>query len=342
MHTLWTAFARLFYEGGWVLYPIFLVSCWAWFIGLGKIFLYRKIRARRRMILSDSRKALTINFEPYSRFTSALTTHSPHSLQRAYADFLTTTITIMDKGLSSMSVCAVITPLLGLLGTICGMNEMFTVIGKFGFGSPTIMAHGISVALEATLTGLGAAVAIIFFHGYILTNRSKLSDLLYADQSRWITDQSLLDTDGAEEKGTDMRMQADYRLIPQENERPEINLAPFVDTIMILLIFFVVTANLYVETGIDVSKPKAASATTVGAKSVLVGVTREGTVHIYGRQVSPDMLRMMLEQEAAKQPDVNVVIIADRESSIGKAVEVMDQCNLAGVRKVSIAAGKEQ
>ena len=336
------SFLRLFYEGGWVLYPIFLISCWAWFIGLGKFLLYRKIRFCRRVVLNDPQKAMLLDFDPYRRFSLALATSSPVARRRAYTSFLTTILPMIDKGLPTMSVCTVIAPLLGLLGTICGMNEMFAVIGRFGFGSPSIMAHGISVALQATLTGLGAAVAVIFFHSYLVTSKSKLTGLLYADQSRWFTEQSLLENSSAEEKGTDMHMQADYRLIPQDNERPDINLAPFVDTIMILLIFFVVTANLYVETGVDVSRPKAASAKTVGSKSILVGVTREGTVHIYGRQVSLEMLRMMLEQEAIKQPDVNVVIVADRESSIGKAVEVMDQCTLAGVQKVSIAAGKEQ
>jgi biopolymer transport protein ExbD len=147
------------------------------------------------------------------------------------------------------------------------------------------------------------------------------------------------DFSDSEEKGDFMH--TDYRLIPEENERPDINLAPFVDTIMILLIFFVVTANLYVETGVDVTKPKAAAAKPVDNKAVLIGVTREGTVHVYGRQVNMERLRLLLEQEAAKQPELSVVIISDREASVGKAVEIMDQCNLAGVYKVSIAAGKE-
>ena len=55
-----------------------------------------------------------------------------------------------------------ISPLLGLLGTISGMNEMFSIIGAFGFGSPSIMASGISMALKATLTGLAVAVVALF------------------------------------------------------------------------------------------------------------------------------------------------------------------------------------
>ena len=127
-----------------------------------------------------------------------------------------------------------------------------------------------------------------------------------------------------------------------DRQNPEINLAPFVDTIMILLIFFVVTANLYVETGVNVSRPKAQSAAAAGQKAMLIGITREGTIHIYGRQTSLERLRTIVEQEVGKQPDVSVVIIADRDGSVGRTVEVIDQCTLAGVQKVSIAANKDR
>lgn len=132
-----------------------------------------------------------------------------------------------------------------------------------------------------------------------------------------------------------------YNLVEREAQKPEINLAPFVDTIMILLIFFVVTANLYVVTGVDVSKPKAQTARTIGQKAVMIGITREGTIHIYGRQVSLERLQNLIEQEVAKMPDLSVLIIADREASIGRTVQVMDKCSLAGAGKVSIAAEKE-
>jgi biopolymer transport protein ExbD len=132
-----------------------------------------------------------------------------------------------------------------------------------------------------------------------------------------------------------------YNLVERDAQKPEINLAPFVDTIMILLIFFVVTANLYVVTGVDVSKPKAQTARTVGQKAVMIGITREGTIHIYGRQVSLERLQNLIEQETAKMPDLSVLIIADKEASIGKAVQVMDKCALGGAAKVSIAAEKE-
>ena len=132
-----------------------------------------------------------------------------------------------------------------------------------------------------------------------------------------------------------------YNSVSSQEEKPDINLAPFVDTIMILLIFFVVTANLYVETGITVTKPKAQSATPSSQKAMLIGITREGICHVYGRQVTMDKLQLLVEQESEKQPDLSVVIIADRETQTGKTVEVMDKCSLGGARKISIAAGKD-
>jgi biopolymer transport protein ExbD len=132
-----------------------------------------------------------------------------------------------------------------------------------------------------------------------------------------------------------------FGIVEHEAQRPEINLAPFVDTIMILLIFFVVTANLYVVTGVDVSKPKAQSARSVGQKAIMIGITREGTIHIFGRQATLDRLQNVIEQEVAKTPDCQVLIIADRDAVVGRTVQVMDKCLLGGAAKVSVAAEKE-
>jgi len=133
----------------------------------------------------------------------------------------------------------------------------------------------------------------------------------------------------------------DYGLLSHANDIAEVNMAPLIDMVFILLIFFVVTTNFNRQTGVDVSKPKAQTAISQGQKTILIGITREGTIHLYGRQVTPERLNMLISQEVAKNPETSIVIIADQESSVGAAVEVMDQCALAGAQKVSIAAEKE-
>jgi biopolymer transport protein ExbD len=120
-----------------------------------------------------------------------------------------------------------------------------------------------------------------------------------------------------------------------------VNVTPLIDVVLFLLFFFVLTTNFNRLTGVDVTKPKAQTAESQGQKIMLIGISREGTVHVYGRQVSLDRLRALVDQEVTKRPDLSIVIVADQNASVNSAVRVMDQCALGGARKVSIAADKE-
>lgn len=121
----------------------------------------------------------------------------------------------------------------------------------------------------------------------------------------------------------------------------EVNIGPLLDMVFILLIFFVVTTNFNRETGIDVTKPQAQSAVSLGQKTILVGISREGTIHIYGKQVSPEGLLSILEREVRQRPGVSVVIVGDKGTTLGRSVEVMDLCTQAGISKVSVSADKQ-
>jgi biopolymer transport protein ExbD len=120
-----------------------------------------------------------------------------------------------------------------------------------------------------------------------------------------------------------------------------IDIAPMMDMVFILLIFFIVTSSFVRETGIDVNKPKASSAQELARESILIGISREGTIHINESQVDLRTLKTILQQMVAEKPDRAAVIVADRDALGGKIVDVLDVCNLARVKKVSIAANKE-
>ncbi len=79
----------------------------------------------------------------------------------------------MDKYMTALGTVAAIAPLLGLLGTVVGMIEVFSVITAQGVGSPTELAGGISKALLTTAFGIGIAVPALIFHRYY---RSKIDD----------------------------------------------------------------------------------------------------------------------------------------------------------------------
>jgi biopolymer transport protein ExbB len=76
----------------------------------------------------------------------------------------------LDRYLNTLGTIAAITPLLGLLGTVIGMIQVFTSITpevmSQGIGDPTVLAAGISKALITTATGLSIGIPALMFHRY--------------------------------------------------------------------------------------------------------------------------------------------------------------------------------
>ena len=105
--------------------------------------------------------------------------------------------------------------------------------------------------------------------------------------------------------------------------------------------FFHCDFYVYAGNGIDVSKPKASTVKELSKESILIGITRQGTIHINETQVNLSSLQTILKQMMNEAPDRPVVIVSDRDAPSGKIVDVLDECNLAHVRKVSISAAKE-
>lgn len=121
----------------------------------------------------------------------------------------------------------------------------------------------------------------------------------------------------------------------------EIAIVNLVDVIFILLIFFIMTTTFSKETGLDITKPAAGSAAQLEKENILVGISKEGTIHLDERQVDLAMLQAILRRELAEDADRAVVIVSDRDSDMGVVVDVMDECNMAGVHKVSVAANQD-
>lgn len=132
-----------------------------------------------------------------------------------------------------------------------------------------------------------------------------------------------------------------YNLIKKKTQNAGIEMGPLIDMVFILLIFFIVTTNFNRETGVKVNKPKASTAVSQGQKTLLVGITREGTIHVNGRQLSIERLKALLSQEVSKRPDLTVVVVSDQDAAIKNSIQVLDVCNLTGVAKVSIAAEQQ-
>jgi biopolymer transport protein ExbB len=97
---------------------------------------------------------------------------SKKSAEKAIREILVEETPELDKNLSTLAVLAGAAPLLGLLGTVTGMIEVFNVITQYGTGDPKLLAGGISEALVTTQVGLVVAIPILLAHNY-LSNRSE-------------------------------------------------------------------------------------------------------------------------------------------------------------------------
>ena len=122
----------------------------------------------------------------------------------------------------------------------------------------------------------------------------------------------------------------------------EINPINLIDVLFVIIIFLVLTNTMTQDTGVDVHKPNASSASAIKDKTLKIGITREGTIHVHEKQVDLPTLEEVLRREAERQPELKVVIVADDASQTGQLVKVIDKCNLANLRNVSVAAINEQ
>ena len=119
----------------------------------------------------------------------------------------------------------------------------------------------------------------------------------------------------------------------------ELNIAPLIDMVFILLIFFLVTTSFVKETGVDINRPVASTAVSKEKAGIMVGITAEGRIYMAKREIDIRAVRANIERALAESPESQVIVVADRDSRTGTVIKVMDGCKLAGAVNVSLAAG---
>lgn len=118
----------------------------------------------------------------------------------------------------------------------------------------------------------------------------------------------------------------------------ELNIAPLIDMVFILLIFFLVNTSFVKETGIDVNRPAASTAVVQHKGTIMIGVDENNQVYMDHRQIDIRAVRANVERALAENPEGGVVVVPDRISDAGVVIAVMDGCRQAGAESVSLAA----
>jgi len=135
------------------------------------------------------------------------------------------------------------------------------------------------------------------------------------------------------------------RLIPvRGGRRPEIQMAPLIDVIFLLLIFYAVTTQFVSDERLKLQLPEAKTAEAVGAghqeKTPEVVVAVDGTVWIDGKQVSNEQLEARLRRVVDSAPGRTIILKGDRAADYGVVVHVLDVARSVGAKTIQMSAEK--
>jgi biopolymer transport protein ExbD len=116
----------------------------------------------------------------------------------------------------------------------------------------------------------------------------------------------------------------------------DINITPFVDIILVVLIIFMVTATYIVAPSIKVTLPDAATGDGTEESSLGLTLAADGSLYLNGEEVSELQLREVIRNEKARNDDVICLIAADKTVMHGDVVGLIDLVKQEGVARFAI------
>jgi biopolymer transport protein TolR len=115
----------------------------------------------------------------------------------------------------------------------------------------------------------------------------------------------------------------------------EINIIPFVDVVLVLLLIFMLTAPMMYR-GIDVNLPKAAAKPTAVEERMILTLTKDRTLYLNEKPVSLSTLETQLRDAFKDRTDKVLYLKADAALAYGAVVETMDRVRRAGIERLGM------
>lgn len=168
-------------SGGWLMAPLLVASVLALAIVLERAWTLRSSRVAPRNLLADVWTQLQsgelkgealLRLQTGSPLGTLLAAglinarHGRDIMKESIEDAASAVVHEMERYLTLLGTIAQIAPLLGLLGTVVGMIEIFGSQAPTGTNNPAVLAHGISIALYNTAFGLIIAIPALMFYRY--------------------------------------------------------------------------------------------------------------------------------------------------------------------------------
>lgn len=114
------------------------------------------------------------------------------------------------------------------------------------------------------------------------------------------------------------------------------NIAPLVDVVFLLLLFFMLTSRIAVEPVIEIKLPESKTAVVQDEEDIVILITKEEMIYMEGEKINLSEILSTIKNRLNKECNVSVKIKADKDVSIGFLVKVVDEVKLSGVPGFSV------
>lgn len=118
-------------------------------------------------------------------------------------------------------------------------------------------------------------------------------------------------------------------------EKGRLDIAPLIDVVFLLLIFFMLTSSYIFQPGIRVNLPRAVTSEALHKELLVVTITADGGIFINERPIGGDELVSRIT--IAARDEQPLLIRADKKADLGKVIEIWDICRQVDVKQINIA-----
>jgi len=121
-----------------------------------------------------------------------------------------------------------------------------------------------------------------------------------------------------------------------------INITPFVDVVLVLLVIFMVTAPMLIKDILELNLPKTISGDGQVVETLGIAINRDGNILLNGQITDDAGLQEAARTALAKNPESQAILSADKDVVYGRVVKVIDLLKTSGLNKFAVQIEREE
>jgi len=211
-----------------------------------------------------------------------------------------------------------VTPFIGLFGTVWGVMDAFAGLGIAGAASLRVVAPGIAEALITTAAGLFTAIPAVIAYNHYLHDIKDLGNRMDNFVMEFVLQVEMPQL--SRQTGTSLA---------------DINIVPFVDVVLVLLVIFMITAPI-LQSGIEVDLPKTKTVKEIAEERLVITIDRAQRLYLGNDPVNIHELGALIRSRSRDPEHQAVFVRCDETVPFGSFATVVDQLRQSGIQNVSV------